>query len=189
VAQQFVLCNCIGSCTGLAKSFIVISQRHRTTFLLQESSQLTQTISLLFSFQLIFYHESVMSFRLEHYRSSSTSQLVSRPSFAESFEKKGAHCRESRLSERGRGAAWRPWTLHPTALIATLIFTIGIMGILEYLQRVSDAEHGIIFASDRDAIPDTSRFLYFFLPTLIAVLYSTWWSWVDVDVKRLEPWY
>jgi Protein of unknown function (DUF3433) len=24
---------------------------------------------------------------------------------------------------------------------------------------------------------------------LIAVLYSTWWSWVDLDVKRLEPWY
>ena len=130
-----------------------------------------------------------MSFRLEHYRSSSTSQLVSRPSFEESSRNKEARSRESRLSERGKGPTWRPWTLHPTTLLATLTFTLGIIGILEYLQRISDAKHGLLFASSRDAIPDTSSFLYLYLPTLIAVLYSTWWSWVDLDVKRLEPWY
>jgi hypothetical protein len=37
-----------------------------------------------------------------------------------------------------------------------LLFTIGIIGILEYLQRVSDAKHGIIFATKSDAIPDVS---------------------------------
>jgi Protein of unknown function (DUF3433) len=64
-----------------------------------------------------------------------------------------------------------------------------IIGTLEYLQRISDLKHGIIFASSRETIPDASEFLYLYLPTLIAVLYSTWWSWVDLDVKRLEPWY
>jgi hypothetical protein len=33
------------------------------------------------------------------------------------------------------------------------------------------------------------NFLYRFSPTIITVLYGIGWSWVDLDIKRLEPWF
>lgn len=129
-----------------------------------------------------------MSFPLEHFRSSSTSQLVQRHFFEQSLRKKEARSKVRFLPNHLDATIWRPWTLHPAAPLSTVSFTLGIIGILEYLQQFSDANNGILLASSRDTVPTTLTFLYLYLPTLIAVLYSTWWSWVDLDVKRLEPW-
>ena len=130
-----------------------------------------------------------MSFPLEHLTPSSTSQLIRRTSFEQSPQIKESWSQARFLSDQCPIRKWRPWTLHPAILLSTLSFTLGIIALLEYLQRSSDANHGIAFAISRDTISLALTFLYLYLPTLIAVLYSTWWSWVDLDAKRLEPWY
>ncbi len=130
-----------------------------------------------------------MSFSSEYRTVSSTSQSIRGTSFEPSPQIKESRSRARSLSDQFPNRKWRPWTLHPAILISTLSFTLGIIALLEYLQRSSDANHGIAFATSRDTISPALTFLYLYLPTLIAVLYSTWWSWVDLDVKRLEPWY
>jgi Protein of unknown function (DUF3433) len=130
-----------------------------------------------------------MSLPLERLQSSSTSQLIKGPPVEVFSQTKDARSQLRHLPDQVSISKWRPWTLHPVALLSTLFFIVGIIGILEYLQRLSDANHGIIFAVSRDAISDTSRLLYLYLPTVVAVIFSTSWSWVDLDVKRLEPWY
>lgn len=130
-----------------------------------------------------------MAIVLEHFRSSSTSQLIRKSPSVEPTENRKPSPQVRSLPNQVPTSHWRPKTLHPAALVVTLLFTLVLIGILEYLQRSSDANHGTVFASTRDAISNASTFLYLYFPTLIAVLYSTWWSWVDLDVKRLEPWY
>lgn len=130
-----------------------------------------------------------MSFILEHFRSVLTSQLIQESSSKGFSQTKEARSNVRPLADHVVATRWRPWTLHPAALLSTLLFTLGIIGILEYLQRSSNANHGIAFASSRDAFSGATTFLSLYLPTLLAVLFSMWWSWVDLDIKRLEPWY
>lgn len=130
-----------------------------------------------------------MSFPIQHLTTSSTSQLSRRCFSERSSQTNRARARAQSSSSQATPAKWRPWTLHPAVLLSTMSFTLGIIGLLEYLQRLSNANHGIAFATSRDTFSKATTFLHLFFPTLIAVLYSTWWSWVDLDVKRLEPWY
>lgn len=30
---------------------------------------------------------------------------------------------------------------------------------------------------------------YLYVPTIVAVLYSLIWSWIDLDAKRMQPWF
>lgn len=48
---------------------------------------------------------------------------------------------------------------------------------------------GLAFASTVDDLSVAATFSYLYLPTVIAVFYSMIWSWVDLDTKRLEPWF
>jgi len=48
---------------------------------------------------------------------------------------------------------------------------------------------GLAFAATADDISTVASFSYLYLPTVIAVFYSMIWSWVDLDTKRLEPWF
>jgi hypothetical protein len=40
-----------------------------------------------------------------------------------------------------------------------------------------------------ETIPLSDKFLYLYLPTIIAVLFGIFFSWIDLQVKRLEPYY
>jgi Protein of unknown function (DUF3433) len=120
---------------------------------------------------------------------SSTSSLLKKPLSADAPERKVANFEEPGLPDQVAASKWRPWTLHPAALVSTIVFTLAIMTLLAYLQIYSDKNHGIIFASSTDDFSIWSTFLYLYFPTVIAVLFSTWWSWIELDVKRLEPWY
>lgn len=118
---------------------------------------------------------------------SSTQNLTSEESSWS--ETKEAHAQLSSTDHHLVGNKWRPWRLHPATLLSTALFTFAIIGILGFLQRRSDANHGIVFANKRDSFPIGLSFLYLTFPTLLAVVYSIWWSWVDLDVKRLQPWF
>ncbi|KAL3426519.1 hypothetical protein PVAG01_00028 [Phlyctema vagabunda] len=89
---------------------------------------------------------------------------------------------------------WKPVTLRAPVLGGFVIVSIVLIATLELLAYMSSAhgnqnEGGLVFATDVDQISTFSRLLLLYLPTIIAVLYSMLWSWVDLDVKRLEPWF
>jgi hypothetical protein len=33
------------------------------------------------------------------------------------------------------------------------------------------------------------QFLYLYFPTVVAVLFSIYWAWIDLETKRMEPYY
>ncbi|KAL8949296.1 MAG: hypothetical protein Q9222_004582 [Ikaeria aurantiellina] len=68
-----------------------------------------------------------------------------------------------------------------------MVVTASFIAILEYLSQRSRRDGGIAFAKDQ--FSSWIRFAYLYLPTVAAVLYSILWSWVDLDVKRLEPYF
>jgi hypothetical protein len=63
------------------------------------------------------------------------------------------------------------------------------MVILAVLQSISTRDGGILFTESIDDLPLSYIFLQNYLPTIVAVLFTIVWNWIDLDVKRLEPWY
>ena len=61
------------------------------------------------------------------------------------------------------------------------------MIVLEYLSTTSQDKKGVIFT--KDEFPAWTTFAFMYLPTIIAVMYSISWSWIDLDAKRLEPYF
>ncbi|KFY30343.1 hypothetical protein V493_01977 [Pseudogymnoascus sp. VKM F-4281 (FW-2241)] len=94
----------------------------------------------------------------------------------------------------GRKPLWKPATLRFPVLGS--IFTVTILMIigLETLAYLSIGKNnsnggGLVFAATVDEISTIATASYLYLPTVIAVIYSIVWSWVDLDSKRLEPWF
>lgn len=81
-------------------------------------------------------------------------------------------------------STWKPVTLRAPLLLSTIGFTIALIAVLEFLSRRSQRDGGIAFAA-RNFSPTSFGYLYF--PTLVAVSYSMFW--VDLDAKRLEPYF
>lgn len=85
------------------------------------------------------------------------------------------------------GAMWKPLNLRAPFLLSVAAFTAGLIVVLDYLSRLSHRHGGLAFTDGSFSTSETFSYLY--LPTVIAVLYSMLWSWVDLDVKRLEPYF
>ncbi|KAJ9206310.1 hypothetical protein DTO021D3_2153 [Paecilomyces variotii] len=86
-------------------------------------------------------------------------------------------------------ATWKPLSLHPALVSLMIAFTLFIIVILIMLQLKSNNDGGILFSNDVTNFPVGLNFLYLYLPTIIAVIYTTLWNWVDLNAKTLEPWY
>ncbi|KAH0497771.1 hypothetical protein TgHK011_005056 [Trichoderma gracile] len=56
------------------------------------------------------------------------------------------------------------------------------------LAQRSQKFGGLSLVDDADEIPSAVNLTYLYLPTIIAVLYSLVWNWIDLDVKRMQPW-
>jgi hypothetical protein len=102
---------------------------------------------------------------------------------------------ESLDDEDGKDSAteaekpWRPVTLRWPFLSGLILITIALIAIIQWLLYVSRRDQGIIFAKDINKLPLRRSFSYMYLPTVISVIYSFLWTWVDLDVKRLEPYF
>jgi hypothetical protein len=57
------------------------------------------------------------------------------------------------------------------------------------LLHKSQSESGIIFAPRISDLPLGHTFLYLYFPTVVAVLFSIYWTWIDLETKRMEPYY
>ena len=58
---------------------------------------------------------------------------------------------------------------------------------LEYLSRVSARNGGIVLS--RGDFPAYATFANLYLPTILAVILGLLWSWIDLDARRLEPFF
>jgi hypothetical protein len=61
--------------------------------------------------------------------------------------------------------------------------------VIEVLAQGSHQNGALALSPSLDAVPSSVVFSYLFLPTIIAVLYSLYWNWIDLDVKRMQPWF
>lgn len=74
--------------------------------------------------------------------------------------------------------------------LGCIIITCGtVVTILHLLLAYSKAQKGILFASNVNDLPLSQSFPYLYLPTIVAVFFSLLWTWIDLDVKRLEPYH
>lgn len=64
-----------------------------------------------------------------------------------------------------------------------------MMGVLQYLLIRCERDGGIIFAPRINELPLSRTFLYQYFPTIVAVVFSIHLAWVDLDTKRIEPFY
>jgi hypothetical protein len=83
-------------------------------------------------------------------------------------------------------------TLKARVLGCFVLTSFSLIAILEYLSYLSTQNGnstGLAFAAGVDDLSATSMFGYLYLPTIISVFYSMLWNWVDLDAKRLEPWF
>ena len=72
-------------------------------------------------------------------------------------------------------------------LVFLTAFTLILIAIFECLSRRSLRDGGIVFAGH--GFTKFTVFTYFYLPTIIAVMYSMSWAWIALDTERLEPYF
>ena len=94
-----------------------------------------------------------------------------------------------RFSKLIMGNGWRPFTLRPLALVLFLLSTIGLIVTIGGLNYTSIRQGALTFAHSHGGFSTAQVFSYRYLPQIVIVLYGVGWAVVDLDVKRLEPYF
>ena len=84
---------------------------------------------------------------------------------------------------------WTPFTLRPPTLLLFLFSTIGLIAIVEALNYISSRNDVLVFTHSHGEFSTTQIFCYRYLPQMVIALYGISWAAVDLDVKRLEPYF
>ncbi|KAM5342421.1 hypothetical protein ACJ41O_013387 [Fusarium nematophilum] len=84
---------------------------------------------------------------------------------------------------------WKPLSLSTPILLAVIALTLLLVAAVETIAQRSAAQGGLALSPTLDDLPGFAKFSYLYVPTIIAVLYSMVWSWIDLDVKRMQPWF
>lgn len=70
-------------------------------------------------------------------------------------------------------------------IIASLLMVAGI----ELLAQKSQRQGGLALSPSLKEIPQYAMITSQYIPQVLAVCYSLVWSWIDLDVKRMQPWF
>ncbi|KAF7568719.1 repeatdomain containing protein [Pyrenophora tritici-repentis] len=84
---------------------------------------------------------------------------------------------------------WKPAALRTPVLILTIAICWSLIAVLQFLLHKSQHDSGIIFAPRISDLPISRTFLYLYFPTVLSVIFSMYWAWIDLDTKRMEPYY
>lgn len=82
-----------------------------------------------------------------------------------------------------------PATQRAPLLLTVAAGCIVLLVLLEVLSHKNARDGAIMFASNGQSLSSGQEFTYLYLPTIIAVIGSMIWSWIDLDVKRLESFF
>ncbi|KAK2002022.1 hypothetical protein LX36DRAFT_627585 [Colletotrichum falcatum] len=83
---------------------------------------------------------------------------------------------------------WKPLTLSAPVLFSFSFISFLLATILEILAQQSQKKGALALSDSPDDMPAFAKFSYMFIPTIVAVIYSLLWSWIDLDAKRIQPW-
>ena len=104
----------------------------------------------------------------------------------------------SKEAPKQKDKTWRPFTLRLPTLLLFLLTTIGLIATIESLTYISTRNGALTFAYSPLSIWSSNPysgfsvaqiFCYRYLPQLVMVSYGIAWAAVDLDVKRLEPYF
>lgn len=84
---------------------------------------------------------------------------------------------------------WKPRALRTPVLVFAIASCWSLIAVLQYLLTKSQRHQGVIFAPSINDLPLSRTFLYQYFPTVLAVIFSMFWAWIDLDTKRMEPYY
>ncbi|EUC44792.1 hypothetical protein COCMIDRAFT_97244 [Bipolaris oryzae ATCC 44560] len=84
---------------------------------------------------------------------------------------------------------WKPTALRAPVLILTILICWSLIAVVQILLTRSQQNQGIIFAPRISDLPLSRTFLYLYFPTIVAVIFSMYWAWIDLETKRMEPYY
>lgn len=96
--------------------------------------------------------------------------------------------RSERRDNRSR-RKWEPPALKYWNLCFAVLICWVAIAVLQYLLSKSEKEGGLLFAPNINDLPLSRSFPYLHLPTIIAVIFSIYWAWIDLEVKRFEPYH
>jgi hypothetical protein len=85
--------------------------------------------------------------------------------------------------------AFLPVTLQAPLLFTVAAASISLLVLLEVLSHKNARDGGVMFASVGQPISTGQTFTYLYLPTILSVIGGMIWSWIDLDVKRLEAYF
>ena len=92
-------------------------------------------------------------------------------------------------SVRGPRNGWRPFTPKAPYLLSVSFVSLALVAILESLSRKSRDTSGVVLANQDGHFTTLHTFGLLYLPTVIAVIYNLAWGWIELDVKRLKPYF
>ena len=93
------------------------------------------------------------------------------------------------LNDQNWNKPWKPLTLRTPTIIASLLITVALIALIEYINKISIEEKALFFADKAGDFPVGVLFCYRYLPQMIVVVLGVGWATVDLDVKRLEPYF
>lgn len=68
-----------------------------------------------------------------------------------------------------------------------ILVSFAIIAVIEYLARESQ-KYGGLLLSPTDEGSTRVTFCTQYAPTIVAVLYSLTFTWIDLDIRRIQPW-
>jgi len=93
------------------------------------------------------------------------------------------------LNDQNRNEQWRPFTLRAPTIMAFLLITAALIAFIEYISKISIKEKALFFAERVEDFPVGVVFCYRYLPQMVVVTLGVGWAAVDLDIKRLEPYF
>ncbi|KAK0615857.1 hypothetical protein B0T17DRAFT_496936 [Bombardia bombarda] len=73
-------------------------------------------------------------------------------------------------------------------LTSVIVLSLAIAAVIEFLAQKTQRQGGLALTDTPDDMPSSVVFAYLYVPTIIAVLYGLVWTWIDFDVRRMQPW-
>lgn len=84
-------------------------------------------------------------------------------------------------------SGWLLISLGPPVLLGAILIPIALIAVLQIFLERSQRDGGLIFAPNVNDLPIQRSFCYLYLGTIVSVIYSILWAWIDLDAKQLEP--
>jgi hypothetical protein len=83
---------------------------------------------------------------------------------------------------------WKPRTLKNVILVPFALTSFAFAATIELLAQLSQRRGGFSLSASADDISAGITFAYNYLPTLVSVIYGLCWTWVQLDILRIQPW-